>query len=224
MPRRKICRYIKVSLSIGIIVTALRANSQQRRPILALVAVLGLLGSFWAGCSIEKHYDVLSFFFDGVPDPNAPVEVSGVFARNPRADYIVHEPFAEGACQNCHTDFSDLTAIRNDSGVCLQCHASSLNEYAYMHAPVVTTNCLWCHNPHQSPHAYLLRAEPADLCGRCHTARVLGPAHRSQPAALFASCLDCHAGHGGSQPLFLLPNAPSLLSEEAFPGGMGAGR
>ncbi len=201
-----------------------RANSRRRTTSLLVVAALGLSGSIWAGCSIEKHYDMLSFFFDGVPDPNAPVAVSGVFARDPRADYIVHEPFAEGACQNCHTDFSDLTAIRNDSGVCLQCHATTPNEHAYMHAPVVTTTCLWCHNPHQSPHAYLLRAEPAEVCGRCHTTRVLGPAHRGQPAASFASCLDCHAGHGGPQPLFLLPNAPSLQSLDASPGGGGTGR
>ncbi len=198
--------------------TAPRANSHRRLAMLMVAAVLGLIGIIWAGCSIEKHYDTLSFFFDGVPDPNAPVEEKGVFARNPRADYIVHQPFAEGACQNCHTDFSDLTAIRNDSSVCLKCHEAVPNEHVRMHAPVVTTNCLWCHDPHQTPLAHLMRGEPADVCGRCHTSRLLGPAHRGQPASSYANCLDCHSGHGGSQAFFLHPDASPLRPVEDAAG------
>ncbi|MEI6568379.1 MAG: hypothetical protein WCR20_17000, partial [Verrucomicrobiota bacterium] len=37
------------------------------RPALALLAGIGL----WAGCASEKHYKLLSFFFDGVPSPGA---------------------------------------------------------------------------------------------------------------------------------------------------------
>ena len=48
-----------------------RARGGLRR--LAILALALMPATLWLGCSVEKNYKILSFFFDGVPDPNAPV-------------------------------------------------------------------------------------------------------------------------------------------------------
>lgn len=179
--------------------------------------LLAGLVMIWAGCSVEKNYALLSFFFDGVPDPNSPAPGSGgMFARQRGVDYVIHKPFDEGQCQECHTDFSDLGAIRGNSNVCLKCHGDVPTQFTYMHGPVAAVNCLWCHQPHQSTVKALLRQEAPALCQRCHNDRVLKVAHPDKPADAVANCLECHDGHGGSARYFLKPDAGS-----ASPGVLG---
>jgi hypothetical protein len=43
-----------------------------RARAVALVALVVFAVIALAGCSPQRKYKVLSFFFDGVPDPNAP--------------------------------------------------------------------------------------------------------------------------------------------------------
>src|SRR5689334_20334989 len=81
-------------------------NRGARRPwpILSCLAI----ACFWAGCTAQKKYQVLSFFFDGVPDPNAPRGASG--GRGPGEANgtfqplvaSTHKPFVEEKCDACH--------------------------------------------------------------------------------------------------------------------------
>lgn len=168
--------------------------------ILALVSL-----TVWIGCSVEKHYKTLSFFFDGVPDPNDPGR-SGAWAGGVAgAAVIPHHPYVNGTCMECHTSLSNLSIDRNDASSCMRCHEEVTDQHVRMHGPVVGRACLWCHHPHESPHAYLLRESPVDTCRQCHETGLEENApewHR--PAN--RNCLDCHYGHGGGDDYFLRPD------------------
>ena len=194
-----------------------RSPASTRRPakIWFLTMSSLMLGAIlWAGCSPEKNYEVLSFFFDGVPDPNAPLlpTASGeVLRRSPT--YSIHKPFQEERCAECHGSRFNLGP--QDSGICLKCHEEVTTQQPLMHGPVVAGACLWCHSAHESAYAYLLKGEPRNVCTGCHDASLLGtervPAHADQTQ----SCLECHYGHGGTRRYFLRDDA--VRSQQAPP-------
>jgi len=169
------------------------------------------------GCSTQKNYKVLSFFFDGVPDPNAPqpVLVSQTSGNGPGASGPVearkyqHQPYAEKKCAACHTaDQKHLTSLSAPE-LCLKCHTNVVNRYAVMHGPVSVGQCLWCHEAHASNQEHLLKSTGAELCLQCHDRHLLPddtPGHRAEEAI----CLDCHTGHGSDQPSLLRAQTPTV--------------
>ena len=172
----------------------------------AMAAALAVL---WSGCATpEERYRVLSFFFDGVPDPSTMVElVDGAVIWGSGEDARVvyeHKPVTEDACEDCHGSFSNVYITSLDSSICLKCHEETPTQFPRMHGPVAAVACLWCHEPHRSPYRYLLREASPGLCIQCHEPGVLlgddPPAHLD-PAR---SCLDCHSGHGGDAAGFLI--------------------
>jgi len=171
-----------------------------------------------ASCQEQRDYKVLSFFFDGVPDPNAP-RPAGVLAPvhftsaqsleslPPRA--FQHKPFALGQCSQCHlADRKQLSRL-SSVDLCVKCHQNTSKEFKVMHGPVSVGLCLWCHDPHESDQPHLLKSVGADLCLQCHDRQLLpsNPAHQSDSSA----CLDCHLGHGGTEHA-LLRNPKSPLA------------
>lgn len=168
-----------------------------------------LLACLWAGCSIEKHYATLSFFFDGVPDPAAKdrvAEAGGITAaiRN-SPTYSYHKPYAEEKCTECHTDRFQLTG--QDSSLCLKCHADRTTEHPRMHGPVAAVACLWCHTPHESAQPHLLKKPARDVCIQCHEQNMLSTQRVPAHADAARSCLECHFGHGGTSQFFLRDGA-----------------
>lgn len=160
----------------------------------------------WSGCSVEKNYDTLSLFFDGVPDPNAAKAAQAGEATGPanlRASptYSQHPPFAKEQCSDCHGGRKRLT--RNDSAICLKCHENVPTKEERTHGPVAAVACMWCHHPHESAQAKLLREPARKVCSQCHDASVLDTTRVPEHADPGKSCLDCHMGHGGPQPYFL---------------------
>lgn len=204
--------------------------------------VLGLLlvGALLAGgCTAERRYRTLSFFFDGVPDPNAPVEEAA--APEPTAPQValvrperepevapgtVHPPFAERLCDACHTFESEsrsknILSVPIGQGVtraqdqrmlaepveqlCFECHDDMSPEKAdpgtYTHGPVAAGACVFCHNPHSSPNASLLRAaSPRLLCLKCHQAQDLAANELHPPLEDLGDedCTSCHNPHRSS--------------------------
>ena len=163
------------------------------------------LGS-WSGCTVTRqNYGALSFFFDGVPNPsNQPGAVAGRGGQGGKPAFVVvHRPFSDDRCDACHK--TRYRPSRNDSSICLQCHAGVQTEYPNMHGPVIATACLWCHSPHESSHPHLLRDADRKLCMQCHTAANLDasrvPAHADEARA----CLECHSGHGSRARYMLKP-------------------
>lgn len=171
-----------------------------------LVLALALIGGLWGGCTAQKRYRVLSFFFDGVPDPNAP---HGALAGSEdqteggkpiiRAVVYTHKPYAENKCDTCHVgasgEFESFTKL--DASICLKCHAHVPTEYPVMHGPVALAECTWCHVPHESTIKGLLKQAAPGVCVQCHERSSL-PAKPADHLSGNRSCLDCHVPHGAA--------------------------
>jgi len=175
---------------------------------------LSLIGMF-AGCSPEKRYEVLCFFFDDVPDPNAPsqgkagTEEAGREAGSPGgkpAPHYTHKPYAENHCDACHSGVLGVYIKPGSSTMCRQCHDKVRTEHPLMHSPVAAEACLWCHTPHESLWPALLKGPSQAVCTQCHKGELLGPkppAHQDPNRA----CLECHTGHGGTDRGYLRSDA-----------------
>jgi len=183
-----------------------------------------VLPAVWIGCSVEKHYELLSFFFDGVPDPNAPDDLFRDRSGRLRRPSVMHPPFKEGACEKCHVGagtfgltFSGYSDVK--AQVCFKCHDTLLDAYPLLHGPVAAGGCLWCHEAHLSQYAHLLKTTTPELCMDCH-----GFSLRATPDGphedLERDCLDCHLAHGGRTRFFLreLPVPEETGTDEAVPG------
>ena len=169
----------------------------------------------WGGCSVEKHYALLSFFFDGVPEPATPEEQALAQRAGerplPGGGQLVsaHTAFLDRRCAECHGDrasfgftttgFSDL-----DARVCAKCHAG-VEQAPHPHGPVAAGVCLACHDPHASRYPLLLVDTSPALCLSCHQHELEGSLATPIHADLSRDCLECHNGHGSDRPYLLRP-------------------
>ena len=196
-------------------------HARTRQPLLALrtfraIAVCFSLALLTLGCSVRKNYKTLSFFFDGVPDPNARIVMvagpAGMTAANGlpvQMKMYSHKPYAEGKCDACHlADKKHLVTVKAE--LCIKCHAPATTQYSTMHAPVAVGQCLWCHEPHESDSPKLLKTTAPQLCLQCHDANLLPSDVKSHLLADQANCLDCHTGHGGEKHSLLLADNPTV--------------
>ena len=91
-----------------------------------------------------------------------------------------------------------------------------LEKKRYVHAPVVSGFCLFCHSPHGSKYPWLLNAEPREMCLYCHNPADVfrNAAHKDQEA----TCTDCHNPHADDR-YFLKsgPAAPRALMNRTGP-------
>jgi predicted CXXCH cytochrome family protein len=192
-------------------------------PFLILVMLLAL------GCSVNKsNYKTLSFFFDGVPDPSAPIMASSASSNGPAAAGDVkpvklfqHKPYSDGKCTECHTaDKKQLVTVKAE--LCLKCHQPTIDQYPTMHGPVAVGECLWCHEPHESDSPRLLKTSAPELCLQCHDQSLL-PADIKPHQSDQANCLECHTGHGGSKPSMLLVDNPNVapITARLLPSALG---
>ena len=173
-----------------------------------MVAIALLLQ--WAGCSVEKNYDLLNKFFDGVPDPNA-VGPQGQAAIAMSSTYTEHQPYTDDSCFQCHPNPSEMLLTKDDSDICLRCHEGLNDQYPLMHGAVTGMACLMCHDPHFSAYEHLLREEAPGLCLQCHD---MGTGNPTPPHKdLQQNCLECHNGHGGDVPFFLREQNDSKQSD-----------
>jgi predicted CXXCH cytochrome family protein len=160
-----------------------------------------------SGCSATKRYRVLSFFFDGVPEPGK--AASDPVARDPRKrnaatpvtvrKFWEHGPYAAKLCDACHSRATNRLLMSADK-LCLKCHTLDLRE-RYVHGPVAAGACRVCHEPHRSFYPFLLVAEPKDLCITCHDQKTMPKweAHKGRDR----QCTKCHDAHGSDYEFLL---------------------
>lgn len=206
---------------------ATRTSIHRRRRVAVCRSVAALLLlALILGCSAQKHYKTLSFFFDGVPDPNADALATtrNVSRGGKQHTVYIHKPYAENNCNACHEGdrqaFFTLAAAQGPKPErCLTCHADVPHKHAVMHGPVAVNACNWCHSPHQSLNPHLLKSTPNKVCMQCHGPTGLSPslANHQDPKS---NCLDCHSGHGGDRSL-LKPGWVAMQTPRG--GGDGAG-
>lgn len=191
------------------------------------MSLLGILYVLMA-CSTAENYELLSFFFDGVPDPLADKvalhpDDSFVGPRLPDATEeqasqqaprgTVHQPYADRACEECHVIGSRgknkrrgmmqglprMRAARDK--LCFVCHEVAPRKWA--HAPAVAGACTLCHTAHKSLHpSLLLRADQKEICGQCHEGETFPSAARHAEFGV-RICSDCHDPHAADGPFFL---------------------
>jgi predicted CXXCH cytochrome family protein len=184
--------------------------------------LLLLAGAFFlaAGCSVERHYEVLSFFFDGVPKPGEEKKsgpVSSQYFRDDgplrvtKMDLFFHPPYQQNRCTSCHPREQSLALQRtSEQGLCTSsCHEGTwkeIGEQPFVHGPAGARSCTACHDPHESLHRGLLVEAVPKLCYSCHDrAEVLVDAVHMKAGD--EKCLRCHAPHGGSNRYFLRDEA-----------------
>lgn len=155
------------------------------------------------GCSTpQQRYKVLSFFFDGVPDPDAPKAVRRSSAPGARPVFI-HKPYEEKKCDACHLNTDDIFArAKVKADMCYTCHPKVLDQYEKIHGPVAAGQCMMCHAAHASGEPHLVRVPAPRLCTQCHEPGTFSPnpVEHQDPKA---NCLACHSGHGGPDLRFL---------------------
>ena len=164
------------------------------------------------GCTPEKRYQVISFFFDGVPDPNKKNEEGQEIAQtdtSQRANVItkqesyLHKPFQEEKCKSCHEEGFSNALKKQIPDLCYSCHENFASKFNSLHGPVASGACQQCHDPHESRYEKLLIRTSRDICFNCHESGMVlkNPIHEKIGDQ---NCTECHNPHGGGNNGFLL--------------------
>lgn len=171
-------------------------------------------GILWGGCSLERDYEILSRFFDGVPRPVTPEAASAQAAipdgTTPPRTVSAHSAYRERRCSECHGEHVSFGVVARGFGeltqaVCRECHAE-VSAGFHVHGPVAIGECLACHQPHYSSFPGLLVGDAQPLCLSCHGMEYPSATPGSPHADGSRTCLDCHDPHGGADPYFLRPS------------------
>lgn len=173
---------------------------------LLLLLMAGMLA-----CAPAPRYRVLSFFFDGVPDPDAPTTSTQVtHRRRPYAlphrparpitvpaalPYVSqHKPYAERQCDGCHDLTSGNESMTAGMGLCDRCHEEQRVRERWSHGPINLGMCTPCHKAHESPYPHLLEEPLPALCQRCHEDSMDRiPKYHEVPE--LGQCTRCHDPH-----------------------------
>jgi predicted CXXCH cytochrome family protein len=185
----------------------------RRMAILAVATAAVVILTF--GCDETKHYSTLSFFFDGVPDPNAPPpdlatleitrEDGTVIERDKPIVWHYHTPYENRNCFDCHDRDAGFDLSDAGSALCQQCHDTyfELRPDDWMHGPIQVEGCALCHEPHRSEYPGVLKAAQPDICFRCHDPNLF---ERSAFHAALEdrTCSRCHDPHSTGNRLLLI--------------------
>ena len=114
---------------------------------------------------------------------------------------VVHQPFGEKQCGECHLLDSDTPRLLQATGgrLCFKCHEPFQSpKFAVIHDPVANGNCRACHVPHAGDEPKLLAANTRQVCLQCHAdLEERGRNSRSvHPVKVEkGSCTACHQPH-----------------------------
>ncbi len=179
-----------------------------RKDLHIKVILLFLAVAFIFSCSPKSDYKTLSFFFDGVPDPDKQDSIAQAdsirlaerqeltFTKVVKTEFVLHPPYQEKECENCHDKGQMGKLLEPLPGLCYQCHESFGDQYKVVHGPVDAGFCIKCHSPHMSKNDFMLLRTGQDLCLDCHMAKDV---FKNEVHADIedANCTECHNPHGG---------------------------
>jgi predicted CXXCH cytochrome family protein len=176
---------------------------------LAVLTLLILLEIFVAGCDEVERYEAMTFFFDGV-EPPRPQGFEGEFfdPNSPESAQLPEKPLwyvheARKDCTNCHDTQRQSRSpgqaylIAPVPRLCYDCHDNFAISAQFVHGPVATGECLFCHHHHKSQIEHLLIETMPELCYRCHEITAIELAHAHLRRRL-STCTDCHHAHASS--------------------------
>ncbi|WP_242157532.1 cytochrome c3 family protein [Aestuariivivens sediminis] len=166
-------------------------------------------------CSPTSTYNIKSFFFDGVPQPQLKItneevtELGGPVADSTilfKVSDNIHPPYKERACAECHSKAYMGVPKMKQPQLCYQCHEDFRQQIGFLHGPVASGNCTQCHHPHQSKIEKLLIRNGQDLCLKCHIKDKIVN-NRVHTHIESKNCMACHNPHGGSDINYLNKNS-----------------
>lgn len=161
-----------------------------------------------ASCSVQEHYSALSFFFDGVPNPEEEIQtlakdadesktgdLSAASAQILEPAVFIHQPYREKQCASCHNQGRMGSLKDSQPGLCYQCHTRHQSTHNFEHGPVAGGYCSQCHHPHRTSEKNLLLRSGEDLCLKCHKAIEVSESvfHNISEET---DCIVCHNPHG----------------------------
>lgn len=186
------------------------------RVIFVGVATVVLL-AVYVGCSPEKDYETLSFFFDGVPMPQwmldqiekeqqAAAVAQGLPEKPKPVTYFYHRPYADRSCFGCHDRTGGFSAPTGGKDLCVTCHDSyfKLEPDDWAHGPAYLGECRRCHEPHKSEFAGLLTVKQPDLCYTCHDKSFIQNDSMHSHLPQDVQCSACHDPHAAGNRLLLV--------------------
>ena len=193
-------------------------NFVNKKKIVKLILAIALFAIAIPSCSPEKQFQVLSFFFDGVPAPIKKPVVDSTLIENINADTSkkitknvvvvaldgpsIHRPYEEHKCTNCHNGEFSNAIIKPVPYLCYTCHEDFNSKYQLLHGPVASGYCTACHDKHEAPHRKLLKAISQDLCFTCHEPKQILKNKKHEKIGK-KDCTQCHDPHGGENRSFL---------------------
>jgi predicted CXXCH cytochrome family protein len=189
----------------------LRVNNIKLITLMMIIILINL-----SGCSTTHRYKTLSFFFDGVPNPDKGIAIQSsdslirkdttATAQNSLGKIIpqmyFHPPYKEKECSICHDQTRMGKYTKPQPELCYQCHDDFGTKFKVLHGPVGGGQCVICHSPHQSMNANLLLRQGQAICLYCHNSEQVMAAEQHQDIK-DASCMDCHNPHGGDDKFIL---------------------
>lgn len=165
---------------------------------------------YLSGCSTTHNYKALSFFFDGVPNPDKETTIqsgdslsrtdSMAIAQNlvlnapPQMQF--HPPYQDKECGTCHDQSNMGKFVESQPDLCYECHEDFSKKYKVLHGPVAGGQCTMCHNPHSSVNENLLTRTNQSLCLYCHESKQVMEAEQHLDIK-DVNCTECHNPHGG---------------------------
>ncbi len=171
-----------------------------------LAAAIVLAAGVTLACSVERHYETLSIFFDGVPTPEQIQAKREAEARLASGDF---------------GDPSQMTSAERAAALSTQVVAVEHST----HKPVEDKRCTDCHDMKEGDAASMsgwlsdfpeLVVPKEDLCVRCHDrpvgTYVHGPAGSGQ-------CAICHQAHTSLNPHLLRNANQEILCRACHLGG-----
>jgi len=208
--------------------------SPQRSRALVLTCLLTLTAwELSLACSRTTQHRVLSFFFDGVPEPGGARDTAGASAGGqgsatveprltaPPRQYYAHTPYRENRCGGCHDSTSGQLIRAVAEGLCLTCHSKLTADARFVHGPVAVDDCTACHHFHGSAFPNLLLFDPVATCLNCHDRvdlsagdceyQSLAPTLTgvvADAAPDVRNCVECHDPHVGNNRYFLKKGEP----------------
>lgn len=160
------------------------------RALLTISIIAGLL----CGCEATTRYNVLSFFFDGVPNPEkerAELQTGAKKGAAKAMKRFLHSPYAARMCNGCHLPPTNVLAAPIEE-LCYRCHKFTMDK-KFIHGPLVSGGCRVCHDPHESAYPFLLVSDSEHFCLRCHDANAV--AANKAHEGVTATCTSCHDAH-----------------------------
>jgi predicted CXXCH cytochrome family protein len=113
-----------------------------------------------------------------------------------------HPPYLEKKCDDCHNKTTESGFVTSKEDLCYVCHTDFIKG-RFVHGPVAARSCLFCHEPHNSPHQSLLKKEQSAICAECHKEKRVAAAMHEKFAQQKMGCVECHDPHYGNVRFFL---------------------